>query len=435
MMSVLKTLQKEDAPRYKMAVEEFKARDAAYASAAKAHLQAAADPSWMLGGGDMTQLPYVPEQPVPPTKKCLVVSDITSQKLVRMCAERPEGLLCHLDEMQSWCEKLSNSNTGESRAAWIAGYDATEQSMHRVGNGTATAETAIVADNFAVAVYGNMQPRVFRSFVKQMSQDGLIQRFIPALLREAYSDVKNEPVPDELTSAATYEQQIRLIHAIPPTRYRLSQGAYLAFRRFQDWYIALKKDERLLTADDNYMTALGKIEGTCGRIIFFWHLFEAPQMPEVSEDTARRAIEFTQTYLANALRYMYGEIGGSNVDSLDQYVRDYVMQHASLQNTVTLSEIRRSARRRVENMPAIQQDGLIIDAMEVLEKSNWVRKIEEHGRRITWAIDPRLADFFPEHRKAIIAAKQRRYDMIHAISRGAAPRKIVVGAEVLDDEG
>ena len=44
-------------------------------------------------------IPDLPPAPVP-TK--IVVQDITSQKLIRHCAERPRGLLCYLDEMHAW---------------------------------------------------------------------------------------------------------------------------------------------------------------------------------------------------------------------------------------------------------------------------------------------------------------------------------------------
>jgi hypothetical protein len=431
MMGVLKQIENEHKIIHAAEQKIFEARDAAFATAHKAYMAAAGNPEWLLGGGDVGSLPMVPEKPIPPVEKVITVSDITSQKLVRMAADRPQGLLCHLDEMLNWCKKLVGQ-TGESRASWITGYDCNSQPMDRVGDGSAGSGARIIADNYAISIYSNCQPKVFRAYVKELTEDGLLQRFIPAIVRDEYSDRLNEPIPEHLTSAAAYEQHIRLIHALPPTTYRLSQQAFEQYRDFQRWYIQLKRDERLLNADDEYITAIGKLEGTAGRIILFWHLFDNPHSQEVSGETCAKAIAFTTKYVANALRYLYAEVGGMTTDSVDTHVRDYVMQHAAIDLTVTLSELKRSARRKLEHLPLVQQNELILSAMQVLERANWVKCIEQNGRTTVWAIDARVANIFPDHRKAVVAAKQRLADRLHETSEGRIPHRRVVGSDILD---
>jgi hypothetical protein len=432
MMRVLGQIEAEDKPRKSAEDLIFRARDAAYASAVKAYEKAAEDPHWVLTGSDPTQLPLVPEMPIPPVAKRLVVSDITSQKLVRMCADRPQGLLCHLDEMQSWCKKLAGTQTGESRSSWITAYDCRSQPMDRVGDGSANSATTVIADNYAVSIYGNCQPKVFKAYLKDLAEDGLVQRFIPAIVRDEYSDRLNQPIPDHMTSAAQYEQQLRLIHALPPTIYRLSPDAFTRFRKFQEWFIELKQDERLLGADDEYITAVGKLEGTAGRLILFWHLFENPHNLEVSEDTCDRVLKFVTSYLVNALRYLYAEVGGITTDAVDAHVRDYIMQHAGESTTVTLSDLKRSTRRKIEHLPIFHQEELIRSAMLVLERANWVICIDQSIKSTVWAIDARVANIEPDHRRKVIAAKQRLYDRIHEISGGRAPHRKVVGSDILD---
>ena len=431
MMGILSQIEKEHRAVHAANELIFKAHDAAHASALKAYNAAAADPHWALSGSDLSSLPQVPERPPVPIPKRLVVSDITSQKLVRMCADRPQGLLCHLDEMQAWCKKLAGVQTGESRSSWITAYDCRSQPMDRVGDGSTDSNTTIIADNYAVSIYGNCQPKVFRAYVKELTEDGLMQRFIPAIVRDEYSDKLNQPIPDHLTSSAQYEQHIRLIHALPATTYRLSPEAFTRFRKFQEWYISLKQDERLLNAESEYITAIGKLEGTAGRIILFWHLFENPHAQEVSDETCLRALKFTTTYLVNALRYLYGEVGELGTDSVDTHIRDHVMQHAGESQTITLSDMKRSARRKLEHLPSWQQDEMVKSAMYVLEKAQWVKMVEHNQKSIVWAIDPRVADIFPEHRKNVIAAKQRIYDRIHDLSDGRVPHRKVVGSDIL----
>jgi hypothetical protein len=431
MLSILKKLELEDRPLQAARKMMFEASDTAWATAYKHYLDASGSPEWLLGGQDHSQLPLVPPKPDAPVPLRLTVSDITSQKLVRMCAERPQGVLCHLDEMSSWVNKMINNNSGESRSTWVESYDCGYASMDRVGNGAAGAETNIIADNFAVSICGNIQPRVARRCIHEMTEDGMLQRFIPALLRERMADIKGEPIPAHLTCHEQYEQHIRLIFSLPPTTYKLSPEAYVAFRSFQDWYHTRKVDERTLNADANYMTALGKIEGTCGRIMFFWHLFDNPHSPMISVETAQRAIEFTKNYVVPALRYLYGEIAGLNTDSLDQFVYEYVLQHAGLNATVTLGDIKRSARRRIEHLPILMQNEAVRDSMTVLEASNWVKLIQSDNRTATWAIDARLAEYYPEHRYAVVAAKQRILDHLQITSGGRIAPTAAVGAHIL----
>ncbi len=431
MLGILERIEAE--ARQQEAIEEkiFEANDAAYASAQKAYTEAAKDANWLLGGSDVSQLPYVPEKPQPPIPLRLTVSDITSQKLVRMCADRPRGLLCHLDEMKSWADKVTIPNSGESRSSWTKSYEGKKETMDRVGDGKG-GDNNITAHNFAVSIYGNIQPRVFKRYLKPLSEDGLLQRFLPAILRPEMSDTRGEPIPEQMTSSATYEQHIRLLFALPPTRYRLSVDALEAYRDFQLWYLSLKKDERLLNADDTYMTALGKLEGTCGRLILFWHLFDNPHSQEVSMETTLRAISFTKGYIIPALRYAFGEVGGVNTDSHDQYIYEYILQHAGEKPTVSMSDMKRSLKRRVEHLTEHQKDEIVRNAMAALEEANWVKCIEHTMKSQVWAIDARLAEHFAEYRKTVVEAKQRIYDRIHEVSGGLAPRKRVVGSDILD---
>ena len=107
MLSPLKDIEAEDRPRYGKELLDWEGKEAAYAGAKKAFLEFAASPDALLGG----QAPHVPDLPQPPVALKITVSDITSQKLVRHAADRPRGLLCHLDEMNSWIRKLTDKTS------------------------------------------------------------------------------------------------------------------------------------------------------------------------------------------------------------------------------------------------------------------------------------------------------------------------------------
>ena len=419
MLTPLKDIEAEDRPRYQKELLDWEGKEAAYASAKKSFLEFSASPDALLGG----QPPVVPEMPPQPVPLKITVSDITSQKLVRSAAERPRGLLCHLDEMNSWIRKLTDKQSGEDRSAWVVSYESERYEMDRVGAGS------IHCENLAVSIYGNIQPQVFKQNLASLAADGLLQRFIPAILRGSKTRLGN-PVPEYMTSAQAWENTLRLIYALPPQVYKLSPEAYHAYRNFQSWYEGAKQDERLLNASSEYMTAFGKLEGTAGRLILLMHLMEQPFSPEVDAAIVERVVKLIRGYVIPAFRYALGELAGVLDDSFDQWMTDYIIQVSGEVQTVDLRGLKRSARRQLEGKNEWQKDQMVMDAMYTLEKAGWVMQIEEKMTRhhVVWAINPSIATMFRDHREKVIKAKQRHADHIYryAYAQGKE-RKLVRG--------
>ena len=419
MLSPLKNIEADDRPRYQRALLDWEGKEAAYASAKKSFLEFSASTDAMLGADQAPSVPDLPPQPVPMK---ITVSDITSQKLVRQAADRPRGLLCHLDEMNSWVKKLTDKTSGEDRSAWVVSYESERYEMDRVGAGS------IHADNLAVSVYGNIQPQVFRQSIASLSADGLIQRFIPAILRADRTRLGN-PVPECLTSAAAWEQTLRLVFALPVQTYRLAPDAFDAYRGFQAWYESSKADERLLQAGNTFMTAFGKLEGTAGRLALLFHIIEDPFNPTVSANVIHRVIGFIRGYLIPAFRYAFGEVGGTS--PFEAWVMDYILHYCD-QADITLSDIKRGARRQLEGVPAWTADQWVLGAMQGLESAGWVARMDDGSREnqhfAKWAINPQLRHQFSGHRAQVIAAKQRQLDEIYKLSTKEKPR--VHGAQV-----
>ena len=351
MLSPLKSIEAEDRPRYNKDLLDWEGKEAAYASAKKAFLEFSASPDALLGG----QAPNVPEMPPQPVPLKITVSDVTSQKLVRQAADRPRGLLCHLDEMNSWIRKLTDKTSGEDRSAWVVAYESEHYEMDRVGAGS------IFCENFAVSIYGNIQPKVFKSNVANLTSDGLLQRFIPAILRGNKTRLGN-PVPDYLTSATAWENTLRMVYALPPQTYKLTAEAFDVFREFQAWYEGAKQDERLLDSGSEYMTAFGKLEGLAGRLVLVIHVMENPFSIMVGKDVVERVIDLLRGYIIPAYRFALGEVGGMFDDSFDKWVIDHIIHISADNQAIDLRTLKRSARRQLEGKTEWQKDQLVLDA-------------------------------------------------------------------------
>jgi len=429
MLSPLRNIEAEDRPRYAKELLDWEGKEAAYASSKKAFLEWSASPEAMLGSD---QAPTVTEMPPQPVPLKITVSDITSQKLVRSAADRPRGLLCHLDEMNSWIRKLTDKSSGEDRSAWVVSYESEHYEMDRVGAGS------IHCENLAVSIYGNIQPTVFKQNVASLAADGLLQRFIPGILRAGKTKL-GQPVPECMTSAAAWENTLRLTYSLPPQTYQLSFEAYMAYREFQAWYEDAKRDERVINSGDVYMTAFGKLEGLAGRLILLFHIIESPFMPQVSADVVHRVVSLVRGYIIPAYRYAFGEVGGAIEHDFDQWVIDYIVQISSDAQTITLRDLKKSARRPLEGKTDWQKEQAVMDAMLTLENAGWVVQVENelNKKRVTWAINPSISEAFKDYRKEVLKAKQRHADYIYryATAKGYE-RKIVKGydPETMDEK-
>ena len=419
MFKVLPEIEYEDRPRYQKEMLDWEGKEAAYSSAKKSFLEWSASPEALLSAD---QAPHVPEMPKQPVPVKITIGDITSQKMVRSAADRPRGLLLHLDEMNSWIRKMTDKSSGEDRSAWVVSYESDRYEMDRVGAGS------IHCENLAVSIYANVQPEIYRQSVGALAADGLLQRFIPAILRERDWGV-GEPIPECMTNIAAWENTVRLVYSLPATTYQMSPEAYEAYREFQHWYNRAKQDEVLLRSGNTFLTAFGKLEGTVGRLVMLWHVIENPFAPQVSAELVHRVVKFVKGYVIPAYRYAYGEMG----TTFEEWVVEYVIQYADKQ-ILTLSEIRRSARRQLEGKNNWLQDQWVLGAMQALEEAKWVIRMDdgskEHIHQAQWAIDPRLVTMFADYRVSVIRAKQRQKDDIYKLSTKEKPR--VYGADMLD---
>lgn len=406
----LTEIEREAIPQFRRDYRLWEALDASHAKSMKAYLEAAAHPDFLMNQQDTAMLPQVADEaPKPPVQKRIVVKDITSQKLARMVAERPEGVLCHLDEMSGWVSKVTDSKSGDDRSTWTIAYESRPHVIDRVGE-----QNSIPCENYAVSIYGNIQPAVYRKAMRSMADDGLLQRFIPIPLRQKQRPL-GQPVPDILSIRPTWINLLNTIHKNPVMTYTVDSEAYIAYREFQAWYERNKQDERILQADNLYLTAYGKLEGLVGRVALVMHLAIEPMNPILSYNTMKAAITLIRTYVISAYRFALSEISGSIEASLDVWVLKHIVQISEDTREITLGDLRRAAKRQIEGMMPGQAGEALRYSMGLLERSGWVIETESSAKRTTWAINPAIATAHDGYRLEVIKAKQRQLDDSWAI--------------------
>lgn len=394
MLKVLSALEATDRPIYARRLLEWEAHEAFYAGAKKDFIRNSEHTS----PNDVAiNVPTLPPRPEPLR---LVVKDITSQKLVRLSADNPRGFLCHLDEMASWVKKITDKAGGEDRSAWVVAYEGDSYVMDRVGTGN------VSCDNFSVSMFGNIQPEVLRRCADALSADGLLQRYVPACLRP--TKTKLGTPKENVTIEGEYDALIRRIHAEDGRAYKLSSEAYAVYRAFQGEYEQRKNDERLLGTDNMFMTAFGKIEGTCARLILLFHIIENPYKLIVEASVVERVVRIVKEFVIPSLKYTLIEMTG--VKSVLMWTADKVASMAD-KEFIGLQDMRRAAATYFRGMFPNQLEDMLIVAMKQLETAEWVVRMDdgkkEHVGIAQWAINPELATLTAERRERIKQADKR----------------------------
>jgi len=392
----LRKIEIEDRPRYEVEKHIWLGKEARFASQMKSYREFSGNADGELPN---SMPPDVEQLPPEPQALRLLVNDATSQKVVHMAAGRPRGFLLLLDEMNHWLNKINDPRGGEDRGCWIQGYESATYVMDRVSAGS------IYAENLAVAVYGNCQPAVFKHHMSAASNDGLVQRFIPVALNGDFTTMWQQSLPEFLSSAPAYEQMIRQVYALREQTFDCSPEALMEFRGFSEWYLRGRKLDTLLQASEIYMTAAGKMEGSCARLAALLHVIEHPHSQTVSGATMRQAVAIMRQFIVPSLRYSFMEIAGLK-DELAKWIAEHIIQLSSVRPIVSLSDLRRAARRQVGDRPSWKADQDIRVIMDDLAEAGYVQLFEDHGRSTVWTINAGLATIFKEYRESIIDAKQ-----------------------------
>ena len=392
MLAPLSRIELEDTDRYKAEMMTWRGAEAKFK----------ADMAEFLKRAESNE--PIPEneapfevKPLPPEPQSLrlVVMDTTTQKYVTMSAGRQRGFLLYLDEMAKWMEKLSDKRTTDDRGCWIRGYETGPYSMDRIGTGT------IMVENLALSIYGNCQPEVFRRSLPNLSADGVMQRFLPICIDPTNNKMWQDALPEWMSHAAPYEQLLRRVYACPPMEYELDAGARQLFKMFSNWSLQFMEAERLLGKSPAYLTALGKLDGQCARLIILNHIITDQLNVTVSEETVRKSIAIMRGFIVPNMRYTYLHVGDESEDT-SRRIMDFVIQCAGIRPTVTMHEIRHNLHMKAD----FESDALIRLAMDELTAMRYVEMLQDHPRRPVWTVNPDIANVHEDYRRRLIKAKK-----------------------------
>lgn len=337
-----------------------------------------------------------------PTPLRVIVQDVLSQKLVEICASNPKGVLCYMDEMSGWVKRMVTTNSVDDRSTWTRSIEGKNYQRDRMGTGDT------LAVGFAVSIYGNIQPHILERYIDDLSDDGLLQRFIPAVLRPSYDEL-GHPVSESISVIPQWETTVRKLFTLTKHTYTLTPEAHTEFRNFQKWYIKFKKNTRRYNQDGRiFMGAIGKLEGVVGRLALVFHLIETTGVQSISLDTMQRVINFVKSYIIPSYKYTYSEIGGAKEYAFSIWITNYIVRRSVEPITLTLSELKRAGRRYfgpTVSTDNFKKDAVVRDEMTILESYGWVVSVGDKNKK--WMITDELVKNFKSYRKQLIDNREK----------------------------
>lgn len=233
----------------------------------------------------------------------IYTSDATVPALTEKLKDNPRGILMLNEEFSSWIGAIDSADRGESaknRGDWLQLRDGGPRQIDRIQRGS------VYVPNWGASVLAACTPDGIAKQMKNMPEDGLIQRFVPCIMGTPDLDADG----DCTAEIKLWEQCIRWAHqftSIPRHPVRLSPEA----REMFEWE---RKEQRKLTMATEgfaqaYAAHLGKHPGMLAEIALTFHVFagRGEPGPEIDAQTMGTAILYMRRVRKHAY-YLYSAI-------------------------------------------------------------------------------------------------------------------------------
>jgi Protein of unknown function (DUF3987)/Primase C terminal 2 (PriCT-2)/Bifunctional DNA primase/polymerase, N-terminal len=317
----------------------------------------------------------------------ILANDVNSHFMQQQMQAHNRGLFASMDEMGDFFRSVTSPGA-ESKHLWLKAYDGGYHSKGRAGAGDITTQ------NCAIGIIGNIQPMKLREFYRQLSSDGMINRFIPVFVRDSQLRSGEELHPDEFRTEEYTAMLMKTMNAGEKS-YFLDPLAKMLFNEWTRKNDEYAKSLEALDETDPFVASVFKAPGHLARLIFLFHLADHPEEEFISEDTTLRAIRVFDNYLHYSIRATFGELASRS--KLHVMIRGFLMDKLiDGKNTVTFRELEKNCARGVERGADVRKE--ILETMSRYEFAKWVYPVAESmiATSDAWTINSELKLLLPD---------------------------------------
>jgi Protein of unknown function (DUF3987) len=309
------------------------------------------------------------QEPVP----ALYTSDSTIAALSVALQANPRGLLMLTEEFASWIGGIDSADRGESaknRGDWLQLRDGGPHQINRVIRGV------VYVPNWGVSVLAACTPDGLAKQMKQMPEDGLVQRFIPCILSSPDLDATGDARVALDTWGRWLEWAFDATTSYASNWLRLSDGARILFdaevRQIRELVLATE------AFSPAYAAHLGKHPGMLAEVALTFHVYctEAGGVipPEVSVEAMRYAIR----YLRKARRHAH-TLYSSILSSAPAFELARALARSIVASEPGMTTVSRDWMTSHCQLFRKADDRLRREAVQMLEDADWL-SAETHAR-------------------------------------------------------
>ncbi|WP_225008833.1 YfjI family protein [Novosphingobium percolationis] len=388
-LAPIRRLEAKAAKANEAALADFKAAETLFklekdnaAGAAKAALKDKDRGKAAGRDAALTMLRAIAE-PAAPAMKRYLTSDGTAEKLGEICADNPDGILVHRDELLSLFADLDNPDKASARGFYLTGWGGQDAyTFDRIMRGT----VRIKAVNLSVC--GTTQPSRIAGYIRESLRsfdDGMVQR----LQLLAWPDFGGEfrevdRYPDSEARAAAFEcysdlasMDVREIGAVWEEASGPDGVPYLRFADdaqdvFSEWRMGLEQRLRGDELPPAQMAHFAKYRGLVPRLALVCHLANNDFGP-VSAKAIGQAIAWARYLESHAVR-TYSSLAIDNADAARAIWRR--IRKGDLPQPFTAREIQQKGWSGLTDKERVKA------GLDALADASWLRgeKVETGGR-------------------------------------------------------
>jgi hypothetical protein len=360
-----------------------------------------------------------------PKKTRLILQDTTIESAQETLKDSPDGVLVYADELSGWfgsMDKYSGARgSAKDRAFWLESFNGAPYSVSRIGRGD------VFIENLSVSVLGGIQPDPIRRLADDSTDDGLLQRLVPIVLRPATIGQDEERSHE----VALYSELVGKLHNLGnPMLGGGVSGEIHANLLFDDGAQAIRRelerkhlDLQLCETINRKLAAhIGKYNGLFARLCVIWHCIEhaGARMPlVVPETTARRVAGFMHGFLLpHALAFYAGVLGLSNDHDCLTDIAGYILAHKL--DRITNRDVQRGSR----SMRNLERRNIesIFDQLSAL---GWINRVP--GPRASdpshWMVNSVVHQRFAERARSEAERRTRERELISGLMPRGPPRE------------
>ncbi|MFL6725055.1 MAG: DUF3987 domain-containing protein [Sphingomicrobium sp.] len=231
---------------------------------------------------------------------CLFTSDTTIAALSEALQGNPRGVLMLTEEFNSWIGAIDSGDRGDAvknRGDWLQLRDGGSRQINRVERGS------VFVPNWGASVLAACTPDGLAKQMKQMPEDGLIQRFIPCILGAPNLDAAG----DARRALTTWGQWLEWAYGFTTTV--CEKFITLSPEARQLFEAEVRSLRQLVISTEEfaptYAAHLGKHPGMLAEVALIFHVFMPPDGGVPSDELGPTAMQYAIRYMQKARRHAH----------------------------------------------------------------------------------------------------------------------------------